>query len=355
MDILVVGGTYEGKLCGLKANPGSVDRPGLQPYFSHAAHLGCIKAIALSGRWLVSGSSDETIRIMNIHARKEYGGLFKHEGSITALEFVGTRHLLSAGADGMLCVWRTKDWELLHHMKSQRGWITCVAVHPTGKLAVTGHKTGAVCVWDLLKGHAAYENADNESPVECLRWTPSGLHYAVARGKTITIFDAQKDELIFTLEHAAYVCTLCFYEDNKLAAGGDDKQLTVWDLGDLNARKKKSVQLHTVVVGARLKSLAMVSDAKLLAGATSAGEVYLWDTANAMTEMGKVETFARLTCLAATPAITEKKKAGKKLEPATEPATEPKKKEKRKGDALLSPAAAPPPADKKLKGILKKK
>jgi len=73
---------------------------------------------------------------------------------------VGQKHLLSAGADGRICVWRVKDWELLHRMKGNGAPVTAIAVHPSRRLAVSGSQDGTVCMWDLLKGHIAFESRE---------------------------------------------------------------------------------------------------------------------------------------------------------------------------------------------------
>ena len=45
----------------------------MTPIFSHPAHIGPIKCVAAGGRFLVSGGSDEEIRIFNIAKRVEVG------------------------------------------------------------------------------------------------------------------------------------------------------------------------------------------------------------------------------------------------------------------------------------------
>ena len=59
----------------------------LKPIFSFPAHQSCIKSVAISpnvtGRkWLVSGGTDETIKIWDLGKRKEVGVLNAHEGEL---------------------------------------------------------------------------------------------------------------------------------------------------------------------------------------------------------------------------------------------------------------------------------
>lgn len=57
------------------------------PIFHFQAHSLSIKCLAVSRRYLVSGSNDEHIRIYDLQKRKELGTLLSHQGSITALQF----------------------------------------------------------------------------------------------------------------------------------------------------------------------------------------------------------------------------------------------------------------------------
>ena len=126
-----------------------------------------------------------------------------HEGSITALRFYGTTHMLSASDDGQIHIYRTKDWEKLSTLHGHRGPVLDLAIHPTGKLALSigggsgssSNSTGGdgtLRMWDLLKGRCAYTTklrTHKESEwnrkrgfrptAERVYWSPSGDRYAV--------------------------------------------------------------------------------------------------------------------------------------------------------------------------------
>lgn len=81
----VVAGSYERILYGLHCTPsgaGSDTTVDMQPIFQFPAHLSGVKSVAASpnGRWLVTGSADEVIKVWDLRRRKEVGGLVGHEG-----------------------------------------------------------------------------------------------------------------------------------------------------------------------------------------------------------------------------------------------------------------------------------
>ena len=73
-------------------------------------------------------------------------------GSITHLSFPSRSHLLSASEDGTLCLFRARDWAVLRTLKGHKGRVNSVAVHPSGKVALSVGKDRALRMWDLMRG-----------------------------------------------------------------------------------------------------------------------------------------------------------------------------------------------------------
>jgi protein MAK11 len=87
----IVAGSYERILYGLhctlsgKGEDASVD---MQPIFQFPAHLTCVKACEASpnGRFLVTGSADEVIKLWDLKRRKEVGGLLAHDSELESMQ-----------------------------------------------------------------------------------------------------------------------------------------------------------------------------------------------------------------------------------------------------------------------------
>lgn len=73
-------------------------------------------------------------------------------GSITHLEFPSRSHLLSASEDGTLCLFHARDWSVLRTLKGHKGYVNSVAVHPSGKVALSVGKDRTLRMWDLMRG-----------------------------------------------------------------------------------------------------------------------------------------------------------------------------------------------------------
>src|ERR1700722_16969431 len=81
--------------------------------------------------------------------------LLCHPGSITHLTFPSRSHLLSASEDGTLCLFRARDWVVLRSLKGHKGRVNCVAVHPSGKVALSVGNDKTLRMWDLMRGRSS--------------------------------------------------------------------------------------------------------------------------------------------------------------------------------------------------------
>ncbi len=65
---------------------------------------------------LALGGFSEIIKLYNVRTKKEIGELMEHTGSITALAFYESTYLISGAEDGIVIIWRVKDWVPLHKL-----------------------------------------------------------------------------------------------------------------------------------------------------------------------------------------------------------------------------------------------
>lgn len=86
----VAAGSYERFLYGLECElqPGKRRKVEVKPIFHFPAHLSCIKTLAFSEATakgkvtLVTGSTDEAVKIWDVRSRKEVGSLVVHSGAL---------------------------------------------------------------------------------------------------------------------------------------------------------------------------------------------------------------------------------------------------------------------------------
>ncbi|PBK69109.1 WD40 repeat-like protein [Armillaria solidipes] len=255
----IVAGSYEKLLYGLEGRVSGDDDKlefHLKPIFIFPAHVSCIKAVAVSpsgGKWLATGSSDEIVKVWDLRRKKEIGGLMHHEGtlscflpcysllpndylgSITHLSFPSRGHLLSASEDGTLCLFRARDWAVLRSLKGHKGRVNCVAVHPSGKVALSVGQDRTLRMWDLMRGKGCASTKLGKEG-EVVRWSTSGSLFIVQSGSTIDLYNTDMT-LLHTIKHPsrlhdAKFCKRVDSDEEVLLVGAEDKKLTIYDVSN---------------------------------------------------------------------------------------------------------------------------
>lgn len=178
----IIAGSYERLLYGIQADvspdstASSLDMT-LKPMFQFPAHPSSIKCLATAGahsKWLVTAGADELVKIWDLRRKKEVGSLSGAEtyGAPQSLDFPLPSHLLLS-AEGVVLLYRTRDWALLHTFKGHAGRVNFVSTHPSAKLALSGGQDGVLRAWDLTRGKnlgGTKMGMDTGGEMEQLRW-----------------------------------------------------------------------------------------------------------------------------------------------------------------------------------------
>ncbi|KAJ7483167.1 WD40-repeat-containing domain protein [Mycena latifolia] len=228
----VIAGSYEKLLYGLEGTVSFDAAEGglafhLKPVFIFPAHV----SVTARGKWLATGSADEIVKVWDLRRRKEIGGLMHHEGSITHLLFPSRSHLLSASEDGTLCLFRARDWAVLRALRGHKGRVNAVAVHPSGKVALSVGKDRTLRMWDLMRGKGCASTKLGKE-AELVRWSSDGSLFAVQVASTIDVYTTDMN-LIHTITHPSRLhdikfCRRVIGEGDVLLAGGEDAKLSVY-------------------------------------------------------------------------------------------------------------------------------
>ena len=277
----------------------------LVPTCAYTPHIGAVTALAGHSATLVSGSTDETMKIYDLRKRVEVGRLDQHTGTVThiALSQDGA-HMVSVGADNTLCIWRTKDWECTRVIENvHRKGVCGLALHPSGLAAVTIGGDGAFRMWDLVKGRQVFVSKEFRAPSE-VAWDRAGQKIAVACGRSLVVKDAGNfADASLALECPAQISSLEALSPGKFAVGLASGTVMVWDVAGAEGKCVASLEgTHKI----RVRGLAYYKDGAplglsggVLVSASTDGKVVLWDS-NKWTPVVSHETDSRITCAVCT-------------------------------------------------------
>jgi len=146
-----------------------------------------VKSVSCNvGGKCASGGTDHDIRLFDIGRGVEMGELQEHTDTVVCVECWGLTSLITGGEDGQVCVWRCGDWELLLKFRAHKASMTCLAIHPSGRMMASAAKDNSVRLWDLVRGTSAAIVPVDET-VEALLWSPAGDAIAAMSAKDMLV------------------------------------------------------------------------------------------------------------------------------------------------------------------------
>lgn len=342
----VVVGTYDGGLLGFGLEDGA-------QRFGYAPHVGCVKALHCTetGK-LATGATDNAVRLFDLAKGVEMGELQEHEDSVSAVQFWGS-NLITGSSDGQVCIWRCGDYELLLKFRGHKAAVTCLAIHPSGRMMASAGRDQRIQLWDLMRGTSAAHLSVPEA-VEVLDWSPDGKSIACLSPRELVVVEVTSNSVASYKDpnSAGFMrvsLTAVAWLSSQLIALGDGRGLVQIFRKDAETLTQVCKVPRDDVPG-RIKALLKVDSTLLVGLSTGQVEVWSFNTKGTLQEthfkkLRVVDTKSRLTCLAVwAPGSSEVAEAlatgaGKKAKRAGKPAQNPKtgqpaekqKAEKRQG------------------------
>merc|ERR1719483_1747002 len=269
--------------------------------YEQKTHEGMIRACGISGPYVATCSSDETVQIKNTRKDMEQIILTDHEGSVSDCDFFLTSHFFTSGDDGKINIYRIRDWALTSTLRARKA-VHSIAVHPSGKLLLSVDKANELNVWNLSNGKRIVKRS---MPKPCfdVRWSDTGAYYSILRANKALIYD-QTGELVSVCKYNG-LCCACFISDEIIAFGTQDQKILLWNIED--NEKIREVEFHE----SRVKCLGCgeIEGMKFLVSADSEGVVIIWkldglldvDEEVVSSLLMALETECRITSMAVKP------------------------------------------------------
>lgn len=199
-------------------------------------------------------------------------------------------------------VYKKRDWSIQHILAGHEGGIASVAVHPTGKLAITGGQAdGKLKLWDLTRGRLAYatklppssvnkQGTSKHDAVDSLEWSSDGTMYGWCHGTHITVkaTDSGKDLLDAELPSRVNQIVLMEGKDGTfVAAACNDGSLPVLAVQAIDSQNERRAILaiepvDNPVAGEERFKCIRVIDGYRVVTANSAGVVSIMDLGGAV-------------------------------------------------------------------------
>lgn len=217
------------------------------PAHPEEAHQECVYAIQFSGRWLVSGSRDKTIRVWDLETKRLwYRPLVGHTRSVLCLQFDPSPSedvIISGSSDRNVIIWKFSTGEKIHEIVSAHE-DSVLNLRFDHRYIVTCSKDKLIKIWNRRELTAAdkdyprvYKGSGVTYPeyIVNVDTMPSPILEAeIASGH---IKSLAPYSLLMTIDgHGAAVNAIQMNDEEIVSASGD-RLIKVWNIRDGSCKK----------------------------------------------------------------------------------------------------------------------
>jgi WD40 repeat protein len=204
-------------------------------------HSGEIRALAIShdGRFGLSGSVDNSLRLWDLDTGKELRSFRGHTKQVWGVAFVpGTKHVLSASWDGTVKLWDSATGDAIHTFSHPLD-VNGLAVSEDGKWMLTGSDDKHMRLWDLAKYEEVKKFAAHNNFCYACAFAPNRLYAASGSAdKRAVVFELATGKVVREVEQANAVFVVMFSPDSKYLFTCGDNAAHMWDVTTGREEKK---------------------------------------------------------------------------------------------------------------------
>jgi WD40 repeat protein len=220
-----------------------------------------------------------------------------HNGAVNAVGLADQgRWIVSAGSDGTLRIWNTGSGALVRTIELDEGAATALAVDE--RRALTGHRGGAVVLWDLERAEKLAV-VQHRGPISSLTFTEDpNRFFAASQDGAVSLFDVRSPNtpapLSDEVEGGAQLLALARLR-GMLVTGGQDRGIRLW-------RTDSHALVRTWRTDAAgIVALDIAPSGRTIASAAPDGSVRLWTTTSSRAQRTLNAHQGRVTALAFAP------------------------------------------------------
>ncbi|KDE08948.1 hypothetical protein MVLG_01038 [Microbotryum lychnidis-dioicae p1A1 Lamole] len=245
----------------------------------HRANVKSVRFIGAEGAQLVSGSSDNSVRVWETRSARCLAVYTGHRSRVWDVDATqdGER-LLSASGDKTVKVWDWRDEveaeRCVTTLEGNHGDVYSARWHPSGQHLVTGGYDKIVRLFDVESGTILKTFTGHSLSISSVMFNPLGnLIVSGSKDSNVRFWDSVSGLCIRTLNAQLGEVTSVDMSDSYLLTSSRDNSVRLWDVRMLRPLKRFKAHSNTSHNFVR----ASFAHASLLVSGSEDGVLYMWD------------------------------------------------------------------------------
>ncbi|REJ48868.1 MAG: protein kinase [Microcystis aeruginosa TA09] len=201
-------------------------------------HSDSVQSVVYSpdGRYLASGSIDQTIKIWEVATGKELRTLTGHSGGVFLVVYSPDgRYLASGSSDKTIKIWEVATGKELHTLTVYSSLYGADVVYsPDGRYLASRSDDKTIKIWEVATGKELRTLTGHSGPVLSVVYSPDGRYLASGGGlrdNTIKIWQVATGKVLRTLTgHSDWVLSVVYSPDGRYLASGSRQTIKIWQV-----------------------------------------------------------------------------------------------------------------------------
>ncbi|KAJ3127419.1 hypothetical protein HK098_006408 [Nowakowskiella sp. JEL0407] len=246
----------------------------LRMFVGHSSRVTAV-SISPDAKIVVSGSLDSTVRVWEVENGEELKTLSGHSDAVNSVVFSADGlWVVSGSSDDTVKIWDLSEGVVWKTFEGHTGGVNAVAISLDGNLLISGSDDNSVKLWSTESGEELKTIQGHQFKITCVAISSDKSFIASgSEDYSVRLWSVNNGQEILTLAHTDTVTSVAISNgDSQIVTGSYDGSVRLWSKTD--GQVSKVLKEHSDTVS----TISITPDGKYIASGSWDTKVKIWST-----------------------------------------------------------------------------